>query len=558
MEKKFLSFILVFAMVFSFGTVLPLQAINIYGWSEAELNGYTQGFVQRANFLIRRDDWQNIPGGSKAPATIVLENYIKEAKIVCNTGDITDMQNFLLDLFGGWDFDRDDFVDPDKPYSEFRKAIMLEGLGEETAYGEKGYWDLLPVIGEVQTTTIDKDGNEVKEIVQIRDYTNPGQYTEDSWNKFREQLNRLKDFMTVVDGWSPYMGATRSEVYHILQDYYSAYDGLEFLPSGQDPEANRLKCLLKEVLDFETREGFSIQKWFDGVTVNTDSAEMKAFQNWLVSAEQLVDNPTATADQLKQYVYTGTLIGDPNDESVLIETPEGEVGVYAGEYTFYYDNMQLAFEQSVMLDTGYRSACDKIYDEAFADYESGRYMEEDWDIFLKAFEEGDDLLSISWSGDVQKTEDQFLSALQKVQSAYYDVLLPTRVNINMETAAEWYWRGQTICETSDRRLYAASGFENLEKYLEQLYGEMTEKPNYIRLNDATEKVQEAIETLVFIGVRGDMDKSGKVTLADVLGIARAVLDGSLDFDGQHIADVTEDGAVNLADVIAAARKALSQ
>ncbi len=557
MGKKFLSFILVFAMVFSFGTVFTFASNNIYGWSEAELKGYLSGFYRTAKSLIKLDDWQNIPGGSKAPATIVLENYAEEARDLFISGSITEMQTFLLDLFGGWDFDTDNFVDSDKPYSEFRKAIMLEGLDEETAYGEKGYWDLLPVIGEVQTTTIDKDGNEVKEIVQIRDYTNPGQYTEDSWNKFREQLNRLKDFMTVVDGWSPYMGATRSEVYYILQDYYAAYDGLEFLPSGQDPEANRLKCLLKEVLDFETREGFSIQKWFDGVTVNTDSAEMKAFQNWLVSAEQLVDNPTATADQLKQYVYTGTLIEDPNDESVLIETPEGEVGVYAGEYTFYYDNMQLAFEQSVMLDTGYRSACDKIYDEAFADYESGRYMEEDWDIFLKAFEEGDDLLNISWSGDVQKTEDQFLSALQKVQSAYYDVLLPTRVNINMETAAEWYWRGQTICETSDRRLYAASGFENLEKYLEQLYGEMTEKPNYIRLNDATEKVQEAIETLVFIGVRGDMDKSGKVTLADVLGIARAVLDGSLDFDGQHIADVTEDGAVNLADVIAAARKALS-
>ena len=87
---------------------------------------------------------------------------------------------------------------------------------------------------------------------------------------------------------------------------------------------------------------------------------------------------------------------------------------------------------------------------------------------------------------------------------------------------------------------------------------MTEEPNYTKLGYATEKVQEAIETMVFIGVRGDMDKSGKVTLADVLGIARAVLDGSLDFDGQHIADVTEDGAVNLADVIAAARKALSQ
>lgn len=87
---------------------------------------------------------------------------------------------------------------------------------------------------------------------------------------------------------------------------------------------------------------------------------------------------------------------------------------------------------------------------------------------------------------------------------------------------------------------------------------MTEEPNYTKLGYATEKVQEAIETLVFIGVRGDMDKSGTVTLADVLRIARAVLDVGLDFDGQHIADVTEDGAVSLADVMAAARKALSQ
>ena len=127
----------------------------------------------------------------------------------------------------------------------------------------------------------------------------------------------------------------------------------------------------------------------------------------------------------------------------------------------------------------------------------------------------------------------------------------------MEVATEWSARGHEILQTSDRSLYEAPGFENLEKYIERLDGEMTEEPKYTKLGYATEKVQEAIETLVFIGVRGDMDKSGKVTLADVLGIARAVLDGSLDFDGQHIADVTEDGAVNLADVIAAARKALS-
>ena len=144
---------------------------------------------------------------------------------------------------------------------------------------------------------------------------------------------------------------------------------------------------------------------------------------------------------------------------------------------------------------------------------------------------------------------QARSVLLQAQSA---------LRTKMEVATEWSARGHEILQTSDRSLYEASGFENLEKYLERLDGEMTEEPNYNRLSYAAEKVQEAIETLVFIGVRGDMDKSGKVTLADVLGIARAVLDGSLDFDGQHIADVTEDGAVNLADVIAAARKALSQ
>ena len=144
---------------------------------------------------------------------------------------------------------------------------------------------------------------------------------------------------------------------------------------------------------------------------------------------------------------------------------------------------------------------------------------------------------------------QARSALQQAQSA---------LRTKMDVATEWSARGHEILQTSDRSLYEASGFENLEKYLERLDGEMTEEPNYTKLGYATEKVQEAIETLVFIGVRGDMDKSGKVTLADVLSIARAVLDGGLDFDGQHIADVTEDGAVSLADVMAAARKALSQ
>ncbi len=430
MKKRILSFMLVLAMSFSLGAVFTFAADDtgpITGMTASELKTQIQAFVQTANPLIKRDDWEKIPGASKSPATTTLENQIEQAKAVHKSGNVAEMESFLIDLFGGWDAEAKDFVYGDKPYSEFKEAIMLKGLDDETARGEKGYWDLLPIIGEVEVTKKDEDGNEIKEIVQLRDYTNPGQYTAESWDNFREQLDFLNVYLTVVDGVMPYMNATRSEVYFILQDYYAAYDALELLPSGQDPEVNRLNSLLKEVLDFEDRKGYPVQKWFDGVTINTDSVEMQAFKDWIAAAEQLVDNPDATAEQLKQYVYTGTLIRDPNDDNVLIETPEGQIGLYGGAYTFYYEKMQTAFELSVLLDNGYRAARSEIYYEALSDYESGRYKKEDWDVFLKAFEPGDKLLNTSWITN-QKTEDQFLSALQTVQTAYYDVLLPTRVN----------------------------------------------------------------------------------------------------------------------------------
>lgn len=430
MKKRILSFMLVLAMSFSLGAVFTFAADDtgpVTGMTASELKTQIQGFVQTANGLIKRDDWEKIPGASKSPATTTLENQREQAKAVYTAGNIAEMESFLIDLFGGWDAEKKEFVLGDKPYSEFKEAIMLKGLNEETAYGEKGYWEILPVIGNVEITKKDEDGNEIKEVVELRDYTNPGQYTVESWAKFREQLDFLNEYLTVSDGVMPYMNATRSEVYFILQDYYAAYDALELLPSGQDPEINRLNSLLKEVLDFEDRKGYPVQKWFDGVTINTDSKEMQEFKDWLAAAESLVDNPNATADQYKQYIYLGTLIRDPNDDDVLIETPEGQVGLFAGKYTFYYDNMQAAFESSVLLDNGYRAARSEIYYEALADYESGRYKKEDWDVFLKAFEEGDRLLNMSWISN-QKTEDQFLSALQNVQTAYYDVLLPTRVN----------------------------------------------------------------------------------------------------------------------------------
>ena len=197
---------------------------------------------------------------------------------------------------------------------------------------------------------------------------------------------------------------------------------------------------------------------------------------------------------------------------------------------------------------GYLADCNAVKN-AFLDLENPAAYDSDSYQSLKAAVAAYTQLQEKGEAMTEAELLQARSALQQAQSA---------LRTKMEVATEWSARGHEILQTSDRSLYEASGFENLEKYLERLDGEMTEEPNYNRLSYAAEKVQETIETLVFIGVRGDMDKSGKVTLADVLGIARAVLDGSLDFDGQHIADVTEDGAVNLADVIAAARKALSQ
>lgn len=204
-------------------------------------------------------------------------------------------------------------------------------------------------------------------------------------------------------------------------------------------------------------------------------------------------------------------------------------------------------EEEIALDS-YLADCNAVKN-AFLDLENPAAYDSDSYQSLKAAVAAYTQLQEKGEAMTEAELLQARSALQQAQSA---------LRTKMEVATEWSARGHEILQTSDRSLYEASGFENLEKYLERLDGEMTEEPNYTKLGYATEKVQEAIETMVFIGVRGDMDKSGKVTLADVLGIARAVLDGSLDFDGQHIADVTEDGAVNLADVIAAARKALSQ
>ena len=67
MKKRILSFMLVLAMSFSLGAVFTFAADDtgpVTGMTASELKTQIQGFVQTANGLIKRDDWEKIPGAS--------------------------------------------------------------------------------------------------------------------------------------------------------------------------------------------------------------------------------------------------------------------------------------------------------------------------------------------------------------------------------------------------------------------------------------------------------------------------------------------------------------
>lgn len=219
MKKRVISVILVLALSLSLGGVLTFADGTgpQTGLSSEDLSQRLQVFIDNAQGLIDKDDWENMEGAEKAACTLVLEAQVAEATKALDSADAASMESCLISLFGEWDAESSEFATPQKPYDDFKDALFLsvDALDAEAARGEKGY-----------DTKLFYSTN--AEEIRTYSYANLGRYSEESWATFIAAVEAIEKMMEVdpATQTTPLMDATRSQVAALLDTYYAAYDGL--------------------------------------------------------------------------------------------------------------------------------------------------------------------------------------------------------------------------------------------------------------------------------------------------------------------------------------------
>ena len=229
MKKRIIAIILSLCLCISLVAALTLSssAESVTGKDLATLKKELNAFLNQAELLVMRDDYQNMPAGmqTKSDATVKLEELIAEADALLSTDSVEDAEAFLLKVFGGWDDVKKIYTEPDKAYIEFLNAIFLrtKAIDNEVARGEKGYLKLAR-----------------------RDYTI------ESWRALAEAAANIA---AVSEGNNPpILTISRSEMWALLSAYYTAYDNL--VPFEGDKEINDLRGYL--YLNIMTKETVDI------------------------------------------------------------------------------------------------------------------------------------------------------------------------------------------------------------------------------------------------------------------------------------------------------------
>ena len=373
MKKRIIAIILSLCLCISLVAALTLSssAESVTGKDLATLKKELNAFLNQAELLVMRDDYQNMPAGmqTKSDATVKLEELIAEADALLSTDSVEDAEAFLLKVFGGWDDVKKIYTEPDKAYIEFLNAIFLrtKAIDNEVARGEKGYLKLAR-----------------------RDYTI------ESWRALAEAAANIA---AVSEGNNPpILTISRSEMWALLSAYYTAYDNL--VPFEGDKEINDLRGYLylnimtKETVDIISMVkrapfGWELLDLLASSEENPNSPETLAYKTWVEGAIAAYNNPNVTAEELRKYVDDryylkgkNTLDIDTNKVNYPVESPEelndedfrakyGEDAWRSMNPLVIRDNEILKFRDSLFVGYKFRNAAKKIIDTVSYDNELG-------------------------------------------------------------------------------------------------------------------------------------------------------------------------------------------
>lgn len=426
MKKRILTLLLVLALSASLFAAFAINAsATTMGKTVNEMVPELTAFLGIAKAQVSRDDFENMPAGmqTKHPATVKLEGLIEEAtalrKAKNEPGAEEKMDAFLVELFGGWDAEKEDYKNGNKPYGDFQNALYLRGepIEKEVFNGEKGWYGL-----------------------------DRGNYTLESWRDLAAAVAAIDRTFRVVDGYFPLQDMKRSEMYYLIQDYYKAFDNLKKFDG--DPKVNSLKMVLYYVLNTNetvdiinfcdyTPFGWELKELVKTSQENPNAPETLAFKAWVDSAWDCYNNPNATVEDIEKYVDNhwyryGTK--EENYEFQVCESPE-ELDDEAFEekypknerfqnYVKYRDDEIAKFRDSIFVGGNYRDAANKVYFSVYYDYQLGYYSKEDFSVFQKVLDDGIDL------GKNYLTTDVQLRAHYDKVLAAHKVLLSQRLDIN--------------------------------------------------------------------------------------------------------------------------------
>lgn len=429
MKKRIIAAILSLCLCASLAAALTFSSFaeGVTGKDLSTLRTELNSFLDQADALIERDDFENMPAGmqTKADATIKLEGLYNQGEDLYANGSAEEIEKFLLDVFGGWNDTSKTYTDPDKTYIEFLNALYLrtKAIDSEVARGEKGYTKLFR-----------------------RDYTI------ESW---RELAKAASTLASVSEGELPaILSMKRSQIWKLLTNYYNAYDNL--VKYEGDKEINDLKGILYvNIMTNETVDiialservpyGWELPDIIAASEENPNAPETLAFKAWVEGAIAAYNDPNATAEELRKYADNSYYLAGENNldkdisDNYAVEAPyEMDDEAFSEKYgekayrvlkpVDIRDREILNFRNSLFVGEAFRKAARKIIDTVSYDKEYGYYNSSDYNAFMNVVNP-----FFSVANDYRTTDAYLRDAYNKIVAAR-DELLTKKLDINLYEA----------------------------------------------------------------------------------------------------------------------------
>ncbi len=599
MSKKLISVLLSLTLLLSLFTVfISADEATVSPVMKKEFStllNEIRGFIQTGNMVIKKDDWQNVEGAT-GPVwqTEKLQERVDKASALYvkysgnknpSQDDIKTVEDFLLQLYGGWDPEWETieadgtksygaYIGGNLPYSPVQNALYLRSYAFDNYVArdeEYGYDKLTLVLGEATgkhlivdetkpEVIINVDGEDIiargKVLIEEKDengkpvlvrnkvkdggiYTNPGQYTIDSWYKFSKQIIKTTTMMVPTTEFpqSELATLTRSTVNKKLDEYRAAYDQLELIPSETDTtlteeqkaekrEENRLRSIIFLMLeiwedpkadsndnkysyrftyeDFLTKQDGSttqekideVNKWFVDNEISyklpdlsLDETKKDNVRAWLSAAEAAAKDENSTKEELLKFVNLRERYTDDEGSTLYVDDAEDPAKVRAeketvlDDYTSLRDEVLSDFANSTFTGTNYRNTKNAIINQATSDYLAGRYKGADaeYQALYKSCETGDALLNVTWE---PTKEASFWGAIQEVMTAY-EALVKLRSNdpVHMLIYNEIE---AFMADEANKALYTEESWKALEDAVAAYRMQVTEYDAKIKEIDASD------------------------------------------------------------------------